>query len=321
MEKNEVTLDAKTIHWEREAIEKLLLADVRERRAARRWRIAKSLVWMLLFGVLLWVLITGGRLPGSAPSTGKHTAMIAIRGAIADQGEASAEYVLPALRNALQDKGTQALVLLINSPGGSPVQAGIIHDEIRRLRKLHDKPIYAVVEESCASAAYYIASAADRIYVDKASIVGSIGVLINGFGFVDTLHKLGVERRLITAGDNKGFLDPFSPETEAQRQHAQQLVEQIHQQFITVVREGRGERLKETPDMFSGLVWTGEQAVQNGLADALGSLDHVARDVAKAEKIVDFTNQKNIAERVARRFGAATGEGAVSALREWAGVR
>ena len=316
---NEVTLNAKTIHWEREAIEKLLLADVRERRAARRWRIVRSLLWMLLFGALIWLLFSDA-LPTSTPAT-PHTAMVAIKGEIADEAEASAEFVLPALRSAMEDKGAQALVLLINSPGGSPVQAGLISDEIHRLRALHKKPVYAVVEEAAASAAYYIASAADKIYVDKASIVGSIGVLINGFGFVDTLDKLGIERRLLTAGENKGFLDPFSPQSEAHKQHAQTMLEQIHRQFIDVVKKGRGERLKETPEMFSGLFWTGEQSVALGLADDFGSLDSVARDVVKAEKLVDYTNKKNLAERFAKRFGAAMGEGAVKALQVAPSVR
>lgn len=309
---NEVTLDAKTIHWEREAIEKLLMADVRERRAARRWRMLKSLLWMLVIGAVIWLLSTDG-LPSGTPAA-PHTAMVIIRGEIADEAEASAEYVLPALRAAMEDKNAKALVLLINSPGGSPVQAGLINDEIRRLRALHGKPVYAVVEEMAASAAYYIAAAADKIYVDKASIVGSIGVLMDGFGFVDTLHKLGVERRLLTAGENKGFLDPFSPQNEAHKQHAQAMLEQIHRQFIDTVKKGRGERLKETPEMFSGLFWTGEQSVQLGLADSLGSLDQVAREVVKAEELVDYSNRKNLAERFAKRFGAAIGEGAVRAL-------
>ena len=316
---NEVTLDAKTLHWEREAIEKLLMADLRERRAARRWRIFRSLVWMLLFGALIWLLVAD-MLPTSK-TTVAHTAMVTIKGEIADTGEAIAEYVLPALRSALEDDGAQALVLLINSPGGSPVQAGLINDEIRRLRALHKKPIYAVVEETCASAAYYIASAADKIYVNKASIVGSIGVLMDGFGFTGTMEKLGVERRLLTAGANKGFLDPFSPQSETQKQYAQVMLDQIHQQFIAVVKQGRGDRLKPNPEMFSGLFWTGEQAVQMGLADGLGSLDSVARDVVKAEKLVDYTNKENIAERFAKRFGAAIGGGAVNALRTLPPVR
>ncbi len=299
--------------WEREAIEKLLLANVLERRAARRWRIFKSVVWMLLFGAVIWVL-AADRLPSGTP-TGPHTALVNIRGTIAEDGEASAEYVLPALRSALEDPGSKALVLLINSPGGSPVQAGLINDEITRLRKLHDKPIYAVVEETCASAAYYIAAATDRIYVDKASVVGSIGVLMDSFGFVDAMEKLGVERRLLTAGENKGFLDPFSPQSESHKKYAQAMLNQIHQQFITAVRIGRGDRLKETPEMFSGLFWTGEQSVSMGLADGLGSLDSVARDVVNAENLVDYSSKENIAERLAKRFGAAVGQGVVTALR------
>ncbi|GAB1382855.1 MAG TPA: S49 family peptidase [Ottowia sp.] len=316
---NEVNLSGQAVPWERATIEKLLFAELRERRAARRWRLLRSLLWMGLVGALVWVLASE-QLPSATPSSA-HTAMVAIKGEISDAGEGSAEYILPALRSAMQDKGAQALVLLINSPGGSPVQAGLIHDEIRRLRALHDKPVYAVVEESCASAAYYIAAGADRIYVDKASLVGSIGVLINGFGFTGTLDKLGVERRLLTAGENKGFLDPFSPQSDAQRAHAQRMLDQIHQQFIGVVRQGRGERLKETPEMFSGLFWTGEQAVQLGLADGLGSLDMVAREVVKAEKLVDYTNKENIAERFAKRLGASVGQGAMAALRGGAGWR
>ena len=316
---NEVNLSGQAVPWERATIEKLLFAELRERRAARRWRLLRSLLWMGLVGALVWVLASE-QLPSATPSSA-HTAMVAIKGEISDAGEGSAEYILPALRSAMEDKGAQALVLLINSPGGSPVQAGLIHDEIRRLRALHDKPVYAVVEESCASAAYYIAAGADRIYVDKASLVGSIGVLINGFGFTGTLDKLGVERRLLTAGENKGFLDPFSPQSDAQRAHAQRMLDQIHQQFIGVVRQGRGERLKETPEMFSGLFWTGEQAVQLGLADGLGSLDMVAREVVKAEKLVDYTNKENIAERFAKRLGASVGQGAMAALRGGAGWR
>ena len=316
---HEVTTGSGASHWEREAIEKLLLADVRERRAARRWRMLRSLLWMLLFGALIWVLASD-QLPTSAPSA-RHTAMVAIHGEIAERGEASAESVLPALRSAMEDKGAQALVLLINSPGGSPVQAGLINDEIRRLRALHDKPVYAVVEEACASGAYYIAAAADRIYVDKASIVGSIGVLMDGFGFVGAMDKLGVERRLLTAGENKGFLDPFSPQSEEHKRHAQSMLAQIHRQFIDVVKAGRGERLKETPEMFSGLFWTGEQAVQLGLADELGSLDSVARDVVKAERVIDYTNRENIVERIAKRFGAGIGQGAMGSLGLLPGVR
>ena len=207
------------------------------------------------------------------------------------------------------------MVLRINSPGGSPVQSGIVNDEIKRLKAKHDKKVYAVVEEVCASGAYYIAVAADEIYVDKASIVGSIGVLMDGFGFTGLMDKLGVERRLLTAGENKAMLDPFSPSNPKQTALAKAMLAQIHQQFISVVREGRGERLKETPETFSGLFWNGEEAVKLGLADHVGNLDFVAREVIKAEEIIDYTPRDNVAERLAKRFGAAVGAGAVKALR------
>jgi protease-4 len=244
-----------------------------------------------------------------------HTAVVEIKGEIAAGADASAEFVNAALKAAFEDEGAKAVVLLINSPGGSPVQAGIINDEIIRLKAKHKKPVYAVVEETCASAAYYIAASADKIFVDKASIVGSIGVLMDGFGFTGLMDKLGVERRLMTAGDNKGFLDPFSPQTEKPRADAQAMLNQIHQQFITVVKAGRGQRLKETPEMFSGLFWTGQQAVELGLADQLGSLEYVAREVVKADDIIDYTRRENVAERLAKRFGAAMGDGAIRSLK------
>jgi protease-4 len=306
--------------WERAAIEKLLLADLRERRAARRWRIVKSLLWLILIGAIFFWMLLADDWPSRKPA-GPHTAMVSIKGEIGDDTNASADKVLPAIRDALEDDNTKALVLLINSPGGSPVQAGLINDEIFRLKKLHKKPIYAVVEESCASAAYYIASAADKIYVDKASIVGSIGVLMDGFGFTGAMEKLGVERRLLTSGQNKGMLDPFSPMTDTQRQYAQTLLDQIHQQFIDKVKKGRGNRLKESPELFSGLFWTGAQAIDLGLADDLGSLDSVARDVIKAKEVVDYTNRDNLAERMARRFGAALGQEAITMLLKVRGIR
>ncbi len=299
--------------WEREALERLAFATLAEQRAARRWRIFFRFAWLILAVVLFWAGLHKGGMGGTSPSQ-PHTAVVEIKGEIADGADASAEWIVTAMRTAFEDEGSQAVVLLINSPGGSPVQAGIINDEIRRLKKKHNKPVYAVVEESCASAAYYIAVAADEIYVDKASIVGSIGVLMDGFGFTGLMDKLGVERRLMTAGENKGFLDPFSPQTKSQRAHAQTLLDQIHQQFIQVVREGRGKRLKETPELFSGLFWSGQQAVDLGLADGLGNLDFVAREIVKAEDIIDYTRHDNVAERLAKRFGAAIGEGAVHAL-------
>ena len=222
--------------------------------------------------------------------------------------------MIGALKYALGSKLAQAVVLLINSPGGSPVQAGLISDEMLRLKALYKKPLYVVVEETCASAAYYIAANADDIFVDKASIVGSIGVLMDGFGFTELMQKLGVERRLMTAGANKGLLDPFSPVSPKQQAHVQGVLTEIHQQFIGVVRAGRGKRLQETDETFSGLYWTGQQAVEMGLADQLGGLDYVAREVVNAPEVIDYTRRENVAERLARQFGAAIGAGVVRTL-------
>jgi protease-4 len=305
--------------WERQMLSDLVQANLKEQQAARRWKMGLRLAWLLFWVVVLWQIFSHNQTTTNI--TTPHTALVNIKGEIADGSDASAENVVAAMRAALEDTGSQGLILLINSPGGSPVQAGIINDEIARLKALHKKPIYAVVEESCASAAYYIAAATDKIYVDKASIVGSIGVLMDGFGFTGLMDKLGVERRLMTAGENKGFLDPFSPQTDAQRKHAQTMLNHIHGQFIAVVKKGRGDRLKETPDMFSGLFWTGQQAVELGLADELGSLDQVARDVVKAEELVDYSRRDNVAERLVKRFGAAMGEGAWRAMRASSPIR
>jgi protease-4 len=278
------------------------------------------LAWLLFFIVVVWLGFSRAT-PTSAKST-PHTAVVEIKGEIAYGADASAEFVMAAMKAALEDDGSKALVLLINSPGGSPVQAGIIADEIKRLRAKYNKPIYAVVEESCASAAYYIAAATDKIFVDKASLVGSIGVLMDGFGFTGIMEKAGVERRLLTAGENKGFLDPFSPMSDAQKAHAQQMLDQIHQQFIGVVKAGRGDRLKgQTPGLFSGLFWTGQQAVELGLADQLGSVDFVAREIVKAEELIDYTRRDNVAERLAKRFGAAFAEATWSAARSSPSLR
>jgi len=317
--KNKVTGQTTEPGWERATLERLAFASLTEQRLARRWRNFVRLAWLGFFIALVWIGLneSAGTTDVSAP----HTAVVEIKGEVADGGEASAELVLSSVRTAFEDAGAQGVVLLINSPGGSPVQAGIINDEIRRLKALHNKPVYAVVEETCASAAYYIAVSADKIFVDKASIVGSIGVLMDGFGFTGLMEKLGVERRLMTAGVNKGFLDPFSPQTETQRAFAQAMLNQIHQQFIAVVKQGRGERLKETPDTFSGLFWSGQQAVEMGLADQLGSVDFVAREVIKAEEIIDYTRRDNVAERLVKRFGAAMGAGAVAAMRSSAALR
>jgi protease-4 len=293
-------------------LEKLATAALAEQRSARLWRNGIRLAWLLFLVILVFAGMQHG---GPSTDVSKpHTAVVEIKGEIASGSDASAESVVAAMRNAFEDKGAQAVVLLINSPGGSPVQAGIINDEILRLKAKYNKPVYAVVEEACASAAYYIAVSADQIFVDKASVVGSIGVLMDGFGFTGLMDKLGVERRLMTAGENKGFLDPFSPQTEKQRAFAQAMLDQIHKQFIGVVKAGRGKRLKETPETFSGLFWTGQQAVEMGLADQLGNLDYVAREIVKAEDLVDYTRRDNVAERLVKRFGASIGQGMARAV-------
>jgi protease-4 len=304
--------------WERATLEKLAFAALNEQKATRRWKTFVRLSWLAFFVFLVWFAMH--RSTATSVST-PHTAVVELKGEIADGADASAEFINAALRAAFEDEGAKAVVLLINSPGGSPVQAGMMNDEIMRLKAKHKKPVYAVVGETCASAAYYVAASADRIFVDKASIVGSIGVLMDGFGFTGLMDKLGVERRLMTAGENKGFLDPFSPQTDKQRVYAQAMLDQIHQQFITVVKAGRGKRLKETPEMFSGLFWTGQQAIELGLADQLGSLDYVAREIVKTEEIIDYTRRENVAERLAKKFGAAIGDGAIRTLKTVPAIR
>jgi protease IV len=300
-------------HWQRETIEKLALSAVKEQRRARHWGIFfKSLTFIYLFILLFYALDWVGEDSGASIN---HTALIDINGVIGDEFEVNADDVIESLQSAFENKRTKGVILRINSPGGSPVQAGLINDEIKRLRKLHPNvPVYAVVEDICASGGYYIAVAADRIYVDKASIVGSIGVLMDGFGFTGAMEKLGVERRLLTAGENKAILDPFSPQKPEEREFAQKMLNQIHQQFIAVVKEGRGDRLKQDPKIFSGLFWTGETSVELGLADALGSSGFVARDIIKEENIVDFTVHESLADRFAKRFGASVGASLMNTL-------
>ncbi|MBW8078645.1 MAG: S49 family peptidase [Gallionella sp.] len=292
-------------NWERGVLEKLAMSALQEQRRARHWNIFFR---TLTFGFLFLVLfISMGWLDKkeTALTTGKHTALIDMQGVIASDSAASADNLIPSLQEAFKDSGTQAVILRINSPGGSPVQAGQINDEIRRLRaKYPDIPLYAVVDDICASGGYYVAVAADKIFVDKASLIGSIGVRMDGFGFTGIMEKVGVERRLVTAGSNKGFLDPFSPVSTAQQEYAKQMLAEIHQQFINVVKQGRGKRLKETPDTFSGLVWNGQKGVELGLADGYGSVESVARDVVKNENVVDFTVKEGFADRLAKRFGA-----------------
>jgi protease-4 len=298
-------------------LEKVALRALDEQRRARQWRALFCLMWFALVFAIFAAFMGWIGKPDKdavAASVGRHTALVDLEGVIAPGTKASADRMIKALDRAFKDSGTQGVVLRINSPGGSPVQAGYINDEIRRLRaKYPGTPLYVVVQDLCASGGYYVAAAADRIYVDKASLVGSIGVIINSFGFTGAMDKLGIERRAYIAGANKDFLDPFAPENPAQKEHAQRMLEDIHQQFINVVRQGRGKRLKENPDIFSGLVWTGEQSVDLGLADGFGSLDSVARDVIKAEKVVDYTPEEGLFESLSRRMGTSFGESLGSA--------
>jgi protease-4 len=290
--------------WERDLLERLAFAALTEQRRARRWGIFFKL-FFAAYLVLILVLAQSDSWSGKALTT-SHTALIDIEGVISADSLANADNVISGLRAAFENKSTQGVVLRANSPGGSPVQAGYINDEIRRLRAKYPKvPLYAVIGDMCASGCYYVVAAADKIYADKASIVGSIGVLMNGFGFVDTMKKLGVERRLMTAGEHKGFLDPFGPVKPAEAKHAQQMLDEIHRQFIETIRQGRGGALKETKDMFSGLFWTGEEAIKMGLVDSLGGASYVAREVIGAEDIVDYTYRENFIDRFARRLGTA----------------
>ena len=299
--------------WERELVTKLATAALKEQRRARLWGIFFKLLTFAYVTLILVMAVDWE----SADVAGakKHTAMVEVNGLIAPGTDASAEKITSALQAAFKDKNTQGVVVRINSPGGSPVQAQTIYDEMKRLRKKYPQiPLYAVVEDICASGGYFVAVGADQIYVGKASIVGSIGVLMNGFGFTGLMEKLGVERRLVTAGENKGMLDPFSPVDPKDVEHVKKLMGDIHQQFIGVVREGRGKRLKDSPEIFSGLIWTGERSVDLGLADGFGSLEYVAREVIKAENIRDYTITEGIAEKFARRFGAAAANSIVEAL-------
>ena len=301
-------------NWERQALEHLLLENLKETRKARRWKtILRVLFLILIVGFILQVLDL--RPFGGSFGTERHTAMVSIEGEISSNSIANALDVGSALQAAFENDNSVGVILRINSPGGSPVQSGIINDEIRRLRALYpNKPLHVVVEDICASGGYYIAVAGDQILVDKASIVGSIGVVMDSFGFTGLMDKLGISRRMITAGSNKGMLDPFSKEDPKQVEMVQTMLNEIHQQFITVVKEGRGDRLKENPEIFSGRVWSGEQAVKMGLADGFGTVDTVARDVFKAPNILDYTMKENFAERVAKRFGAEVGSAAGKAL-------
>ena len=301
-------------HWERQALEHLLLENLKETRKARRWKAVFRVLTLLVFvGVILAVF--DFHLPGRGMGMEKHTALVTLEGEISSSSMANALDINSSLTAAFENENSAGVVLRINSPGGSPVQAGMMNDEIHRLRKLYpSKPFYVVVEDICASGGYYVAVAGDQILVDKASLVGSIGVIMEGFGFTGLMDKLGVTRRMITAGSNKGMMDPFSKENPQQVEMIKTMIDEIHQQFIAVVKAGRGDRLKETPEMFSGRVWNGEQAIKIGLVDGYGTVETVARDIFKAPDILDYTMKENFAERVAKRFGAEVGAAAGKAL-------
>ncbi len=300
--------EKQTSEWQQGVINKLAFAAVNEQKRARRWGIFFKTLMFVYLAVILYLYTPDVDI--TAAGTGKHTALVELSGVIAADKEANADDVVAGLRDAFENKNTAGVILRINSPGGSPVQAGYINDEIGRLRKKYpDTPFYVVISDICASGGYYVAAAADKIYADKASIVGSIGVRMDGFGFVDAMQKLGVERRLLTAGKNKGFLDPFQPTKQADIEQVQELLDDIHQQFIDVVTAGRGDKLKDDPDLFSGYVWTGEQALTLGLVDELGSSGYVAREVIGEETIVDYTQTEDWLTKLGKRFGTALGRG------------
>ncbi len=291
--------------FEQSLVNELAREVISEQRRNRRWGIFfKSLFALYLLG--FFIVYLSNNTDMASFSTDKHTALIDINGVIADDTEARADYVVSGLRKAFEDEYTKGIIIRINSPGGSPVQAGYINDEIKRLRAEYPNiPVYAVISDMCASGGYYIAAAADKIYANKASIVGSIGVIMAGFGFVDTIKKLGIERRLLHAGENKGFLDPFQPLKQDEVEHIQGLLSEVHQQFIDVVKEGRGDRLVDDEKLFSGLIWTGEEGIKLGLVDGLASASKVARDVIGAEDIVDYTKHENYLDRFASQMGTA----------------
>ncbi|HET9579149.1 MAG TPA: S49 family peptidase [Usitatibacter sp.] len=325
-----MTTDPVPPQWERSVLEKVALKALDEQRRSRQWSALFKLLWFgfafLVFAAWMGWLGRPDKDALSGAAVGRHTAVVKLEGVIGLESKASAEKMIKGLDRAFKDTNTAGVILKINSPGGSPVQAGYINDEIRRLRaKYPSIPIYAVIQDLCASGGYYVAVATDRIFVDKASLVGSIGVIMNGFGFVGTMDKLGIERRAYTAGENKDFLDPFAPENPAQKEYAQKMLNEIHQQFIKVVRTGRGSRLKESPEIFSGLIWTGEKSVELGLADGLGSAESVARDVIKAERLVDFTPEEGYFESISKRlgttFGSAFGRAALEAAQRPVEVR
>ena len=305
----------KAENWEREILEKVALAAVNEQTRARRWGVFfKSLTFLYLAILIGAALYPNLKKEMSVDGKG-HTAVIDIVGVIAEGKDVNADSVIKSLRSAVKDKNTKGIILHSNSPGGSPVQSAYIYEEIRSIKKENPKlPIYAVVSDICASGCYYIAAASDKIFVSPASLIGSIGVLMDGFGFVDTMKNIGVERRLLTAGAHKAMLDPFSPPNPDETAYMQGLINQVHQQFITAIKDGRGTRLKETPDMFSGLVWTGEEGIKLGIADAYGSDRSVAKDLIGADKLVDFTESDQFLDKVMGKMGTSFGHALTSVL-------
>jgi len=290
--------------WEKQTIEKIAMESLVQQKTSRRWSVFFKVVSLIYIGLVLFFILTSSN--SSTIASGDFTALITLNGEIGVDSEVSAVNVKSSLREVYDNPGTKALILAINSPGGSPVQSGIINDEINRYKALYPQiPIYAVIEDICASGGYYIAVAADKIFVDKASIVGSIGVLMNGFGFDKAIKNLGIERRLITSGENKAILDPFLPVQPKQKEFVQNLLREVHDQFIETVKKGRGSKLSLNPEIFSGLFWSGESAINLGLADGYGDIDLVAREIIGYEKIIDFTAQSNFADRFAKKLGAS----------------
>jgi protease-4 len=305
--------------WERTVIEKVALAAIEEQAKARRWGIIfKSATLLYLIAVLAIVALPGLKKDLGDDDGKDHTAVIDVIGIIAEDKAANADSIIKSLRKAVKDEHTKGVILHANSPGGSPVQSHYVYEEIRKIKKEYPKtPIYAVVGDICASGCYYIASASDKIFVSQASLVGSIGVIMDGFGFVDTMEKFGIERRVLTAGAHKAMLDPFSPRKDDETQFMQRLLEQVHQQFIKAVKDGRGDRLKDSPDLFSGLVWTGEEGIKLGIADDYGSDDSVAKNIIGAKKRVDFTEQESVLDRVAGKLGSSFGHAIGSVIKNW----
>ncbi|HEX6591514.1 MAG TPA: signal peptide peptidase SppA [Moraxellaceae bacterium] len=302
-------------------LEKVVMASVQEQRRSRRWGIFFKLLTFLYIAWFIWMVFSASGAERRAIA-GEHTAVVSVVGEISDSSDANAEAIIEGLRSAFEAPKSKAVVLRINSPGGSPVQSAYVYDEIRRLRALHkDKKLYVVITDMGASGAYYIAAAADQIYVSPGSLVGSIGVIMQGFGVQGLMQKLGVEDRTLTAGDHKAILSPFEPMKPEDKAHVKNLLDAVHQQFITAVRQGRGQRLKETPEVFSGLFWTGQQAVEMGLADGFGSVDSVARTVVGAKDVVDYSVVPDPFTGVLKRFGASMGDAVVSRIAPAQGVQ